>query len=129
GNLCGYSSRAFLYRLSGAVYRLDDSRIGPAAAEMSVHRGADLRVRWLWSFSEKFRSFDNHTVVAIPALQGLLVDHGLLDGMELGRLRQLLLRGVKCRQSFERCDGLALDCGDFCQARARLYAIHEHGAR
>ncbi len=37
-------------------------------------------------FSTAIRSLHDHAVVAIAALHGLFVDHGLLDGMQRGRL-------------------------------------------
>ena len=96
---------------------------------MSAHRGTNLRIARLRRLRQQFRSLHDHPVVAVSALDRLLIDHGLLHGMQGGRPRQLLLRGVPGGKSFERRDRLALHGGDRRHARSRFNPVDEDRTR
>ena len=66
----------------GALNGLQDSRVRSAAAQMSLHRVANLGIRRLRGFRQRFGSLDDHAVIAVAARYGLFVDHGLLNRMQ-----------------------------------------------
>jgi hypothetical protein len=60
---------------------LEKSRIGSTAAEVTVHRGADLLFTRFGGLREQLRRFDYQAIQAIATLRGLLFDNGLLQRM------------------------------------------------
>jgi hypothetical protein len=59
--------------------------------------------------TSRLRAFDDLAVVAVAALQGLFIDHGLLQRMQLRSARELLLLSVPGGQALQRRDGFAGD--------------------
>ena len=76
---------------------------------MAVHRRANLFDRRLGVPGKQLRPFDDLAVVAVAALQGLFINHGLLQRMQLRSARELFLLGVPSRQALERRHGFAGD--------------------
>src|SRR5207237_4902080 len=58
-----------------ALDSFQNSRVGSATAEVSVHCRSDLGIRRLRSFREEFRCLDDHSVVAVSALHCLFINH------------------------------------------------------
>src|SRR3984957_6985363 len=119
----------WVHLLSGAANGLDDAGITAAAAEMPVHRRANLCFGGLRSFREQRCRGDNHSVEAISPLHGLFFNDGFLHRVQSGCVREFSLARVPGGQSFERGDGLALDRGNRRHAGANFFAVEEHGTR
>ena len=67
----------------GALDRLDDAGMRPAAAEIVRERLLDLRLGRLLVLGEEGGRLHDHAVDAVAALHGLLVDEGPLHRMRL----------------------------------------------
>src|SRR5438552_15217152 len=96
------SSSTSSHGARGALDRLDQARVGAASAQVAVHGSANLIVGRLRILREQLRTFDDLTVVAVPALQSLFVDDGLLQRLELRAVRELFLLCLPGRQSVAR---------------------------
>ena len=77
------SSRTCLcHHCRGLLDRGQDSRIRPAAAQMPVHRRADLVLGRVLRRREQVSGLDHHAVLAIAAMRHLHVDPRLLQRMQ-----------------------------------------------
>src|SRR5437867_4903763 len=123
------SSSTSRHRARGALDRFDDAGIRTAPAQVAVHRRANLFDGRLRVSGEELRSLDDLAVVAVAALQGLFVDHRLLQWMQLRSARELFLLSVPGGQPLERRDRFAGDLRERRDARPRLNAVHEHRTR
>src|SRR5215510_4690738 len=123
------SSPASRYRARGALDRCDHAGIRTASAQMAVHGRANLLDGRLRVFGKQLRPLDDLAVVAVAALQGLFIDHGLLQRMQLRSARKLFLLRVPGGQSLERRDRFAGDVRERCDARPYFDAVQEHRAR
>src|SRR6267378_2906307 len=115
-------------RLRSAHDCLQDSWIRPAAAQMTIHRGPDLRFRRPGHLRQKLGSLDDHPVVAVTALNRLFFNECLLYGMERGGLSKPVLLCVPCRQAFECRDRFARKRPYRRHARTRFNAVNEDRA-
>ena len=109
--------------------RFDHAGIRTAPAQVAVHGPANLFDGWLGVLGKQLRPFDDLTVVAVAALHGLFIDHGLLQRMELRSARELFLLSIPGGQALERRHGFAGDGGEGCHARPYLDSVQEHRAR
>ena len=89
-----------------------------AAAQVAGESFFDLRVRRFWVFIEQGFAGHDHTVDAVAALHGLLVDESLLDLVHL----------LGIAQAFERDDGFILRCAHGSDTGANRVAVHDHRA-
>ena len=124
----GVAPGAFSHAAGRELDRLHDPRIGSAAAEMAVHVLPDLRIRGLRILRQELGRLHDHSADAVAAMGRLLVDEGLLQRMQRGRRRQLLLLGMPGRQAFERGDGFARHVRHRRHAGADLDPVGEHRA-
>src|SRR6266851_8735690 len=106
----------------------NNSRVCPATTQMTIHRRPDLRFRRLGHFRQKLGSLDDHPVVAVAALNRLLVNERLLYWVEHGRLLEPILLCVPGRQPFECRDRLALERSHRRHARTLFNAVDEDRA-
>src|SRR5271167_4899547 len=88
--------------LCSTLNRFDDARVASAAAKMPIHRDANLHFGRLRRFREEFSSLDDHAVEAVATLNGLLVNEGLLHGVQRGNCTELFLFRVPLWKTFER---------------------------
>ena len=69
----------------GLLDRGQDPRIGPTAAEMPVHRRADLVLGRVLRRREQVGGLDHHAVLAVAAMRHLHIDPRLLQRMQRRR--------------------------------------------
>ena len=104
-------------------------RIRPAAAEMPVHRRADLVLGRVLRRREQIGGLDHHPVLAVTAMRHLHVDPRLLQRMQRRRSSgRAALRRPQRRQPFERRDALPAHRRHRRDARADLLAVQQHRA-
>ena len=53
------------------------------AAQVAVHMFDNLTPRWMRSIQQQAVGVHNHSRSAVPALKGIVLDEGLLQGMKL----------------------------------------------
>src|SRR6187200_3366345 len=73
-------------RLRGPLHSFDDSGVRAAPTEVTVHLATNVLFARIRIAGQKLRALDRHSVVAIPALRGVLVNERLLQGMYFRRL-------------------------------------------
>lgn len=95
----------------------DDARVGAATADVAVHTGCDLGGSWLGSIGQQRSGADDHARGAVPALEGVFVQKGLLYGAEVAVVFKTFDGSDPCASSFAG-SGLA---------RAGGLAIEQHG--
>src|SRR5688572_13011693 len=123
-SLSSIALRPLRHRRGRTLDRLGDARIRAAAAEVGVHVGLDLVLGRPLHLVQELGRLDHHPVLAVAALRHLLLDPGLLDGMEVVGLRRGARLGPpEGRQALERRDRALADSGDGCDARANLLAV------
>ena len=69
-------------KLGGGLDGLNDPRMGPAAADVILHAVLDLLQRRLRFFLQQGHGGQDHARRAIPALHGVVLGEGPLDGVE-----------------------------------------------
>src|ERR1700680_1338879 len=89
------ASRLFLRDLRD---RLANSVVGSAAAEIAAQTAANLLRCGLRMFGKKRGTGDDESGRAVTALRSILIDEGLLHGMQVALLRQ----------RFDRSNGFVL---------------------
>src|SRR5579871_1428802 len=114
----------------GLLDRGQDSRIRPAAAQMSVHRRADLILGRILRRRKQVSSLDHHAVLAVTAMRYLHIDPGLLQRMQRrsGSGRALALSSPESRKTLERSDALTRHRRHRGHAGAYLLAVQQHRA-
>src|SRR3954454_23539722 len=68
-------------QLSGAMHRFANSDVRAAAAEIAVHRGVDVAVRWFGLAREERAGRHDLARLAVAALRDIDLLPGNLDGM------------------------------------------------
>src|ERR1700729_1409889 len=121
-------SRSFFHLRGGAADSFHDPGISTTAAEMAVHRLADVSLGWIDLLRQEFGCLDRNAVVAIAALRRLLLEKRLLNRMQFRRSGQAFCLRVESRQSLQRRDS-AIYRGERRYARSDLTAIEKNGAR
>jgi hypothetical protein len=102
-----------LYRPSyRPSYRIENFQMGSAAAEVACKSPTDLAFAGVGVGSQERHGRHDHAVQAVPALCGLCLDKGLLNGMW----------PTVFGQSFKRCDRSAIefDCWDDTRSRGTI---------
>jgi hypothetical protein len=88
------------------------------AAQVAVHVLDNLTPGRVWSIQQQTISIHDHARSAVPALKGVVLDEGFLQGMEL----------TVFGQSLNGRDRLARNGFYLEQARALGFAVHNHRA-
>src|SRR3974377_78696 len=79
-----------LRALSGVAHSGHDARIGPAAADVSLHGLPDLCIAWIRARAEKFNRRHDHAGGAVAALKRLFAEKCLLHRVQCVTLRESL---------------------------------------
>ena len=105
-------------------------RIGPATAEMAVHRGPDLRLGRTLRGRQQIGGLDHHPVLAVTAVRHLHIDPRLLQRMQSSRSRssRATRRRPHRRHTLERRDRLPAHSGNRRHTRTDLLAVQQHRA-
>src|SRR6266545_4605802 len=112
---CPSSTRAEL----GLVHGRHDVGISAATADIPAHVLADRSVAFGMPFIHTADGRHDLSRRAIAALKGVMLDKGLLHGMQLA---------VRTRNSFDRCDRMILDARRKSEARQHAPTVHQHRA-
>ena len=107
-----------LQLLRRVLNRLDDLVVAGAAAEVAGDAPADLFFGRVGVLLEQVLGAHDHARRAIAALQAVLLPEALLQGMELGAVRQPL----------DRLEALAIGLHGEGSAALDRAAVHQHGA-
>ena len=83
--------------MSDRLYRIGYPEMRAAPAQIVIHMADNRFSRRFRVFAKKDNRIEQHSGCAIPALEGPLVEEGLLDGME----------GVRPGKALDREDGFA----------------------
>src|SRR6267142_3211806 len=75
----GSLSASLSRRSRGLLDRFANADIGPTAADVAGHCGVDIGIRWIWIAREQRRSRHDLPRLAVPALNDLAVEPGLLN--------------------------------------------------
>src|SRR3984893_11933807 len=106
-------------RLRGLLDRFANADIGPTAADVAGHRIVDIGIRWMWVARKQRRRGHDLARLAVPALNDLPVEPGLLD-----------LGAHRCRADcLDRGDLGGADAVDRGDAGTDGGAVDMHGAR
>ena len=103
----------------GLIDRVDDVRIGRAAAQVAAHVFADFGVALGVAFLDAGDRRHDLAGRAVAALEGVVIDEGLLHRMQ---------RAVRLGEAFDGGDLLALDARGERQARQHAAAVDQHRA-
>src|SRR5688500_9456694 len=95
-----------------------DAEVGRAPAQVSTHRFVDVGVGWVRIAVQERHGLHDLAGLAVTAPGHVVVDPGLLDGVQLATLGQAV----------DRRDVLALDGADRCDARTPRLAVDVAGA-
>src|SRR4051794_32392984 len=103
----------------GLVHGRDDVGISAATADISAHELADRSVAFGMPFIHTADGRHDLSRRAIAALKGVMLDEGLLHGMQLA---------VWTRNPFDRCDRMILDARRKSEARQHAPPVDQHRA-